>query len=102
MDKPECNALTRWIGTLANARRQSPALLYGSYRNAHLQNKQIVIERCAEGQRVLVAINADSNPYTARFDLGAARAVDLITGEARNLNGSLDMPPYSVRYWKMG
>lgn len=31
-------------------------------------------------ERILVAVNADGTPYTAHFDAGASRAVDLLTG----------------------
>ena len=65
-----------------------------------LTNRQIVFERKTEDQRVLVAVNADSQPYTARFDAGCDRARALITGEARNLSGGAEMPPYSAYYWR--
>ncbi len=41
-------------------------------------------ERYADGERVLVAINADANPFDAHFDAAAA-AVDLITGTTTTL-----------------
>lgn len=40
----------------------SKALCYGAYRNVVLTNKQIIFERDCDGERVLVAINADSSP----------------------------------------
>ncbi len=42
---------------------QSKALCRGSYRNVLVQPKQLIFERYADGERVLVAINADGNPY---------------------------------------
>ena len=47
-----------------------PALCYGAYRTVLLTNRQYIFERAAEGERVLVSINADSAPYTAHFDAG--------------------------------
>ena len=71
MERPECNDLTAWIAALAHARTQSQALCCGSYRNVLVQpNRQLIFERCADGERVLVAINADGKPFTAHFDAG--------------------------------
>lgn len=102
LEAPESNGLTDWIRLLALARKESPALMYGSYQNVHLQNKQIVFARQWENQRVLVAINADSSPYTAWCDLGGSRGTNLLTGETRDFGGHLDMPPYSTAYWRIG
>ena len=49
---------------LAHARTGSKALCWGSYRNVLVQPKQLIFERYADGERVLVAINADGNPFT--------------------------------------
>ena len=48
----------------------------------------------------MVAINADSAPYTAHFDAGCGRAVDLITGVAHDFGGGSEMAPYSAAFWK--
>ena len=53
-----------------------------------------------EGERVLVAVNADETPYTAHFDAGCGRAVDLITGQDHDFGGGSELPPYSVAFWK--
>ena len=50
---------------------------------------------------MLVAVNADSAPYTAHFDAGCGRAVDLITGALHDFGGGSQLPPYSAAYWKM-
>ena len=70
LDHPESNRLTTWISRLAQARRNSPPVPR-LYRNVHLTNRQIIFERAVPGERVLVAINADSAPYTAHFDAGS-------------------------------
>lgn len=100
LEQPKWNELTGWIARLAAVHKASPALCQGGYRNVLLINRQIVFERKTEDQRVLVAVNADSQPYTARFDAGCDRARDLITGEAWNLSGGAEMPPYSAYYWR--
>lgn len=101
LEKPEHNALTDWITKLAAARKASAALRWGSYRNVHLTNRQIIFERCVEGERVLVAVNADHAPYTAHFDAGAGRAVDLITGEPHDFGGGSLLPPCSTAFWRV-
>ncbi len=99
LDKPEENELTAWIAKLANARKSSPALCQGNFRSVVLTNRQFIFERAAEGQRVLVAINADAAPYTAHFDAGCGRAVDLITGADHDFGGGSELPPYSAAFW---
>ena len=101
LEKPEWNALTSWIARLAAARRGSPALREGSYRNVLLTNLQLIFERRTETERVLVAVNADSQPYTAHFDAGCGLAWDLISGQQHDFGGGSQLPPYSAFFWKM-
>ena len=101
IERPECNALMDWIAALAKARKGSDALRNGSYRNVLIQSKQLIFERKTDTQRVLVAINADSQPYVAHFDAGCGLAWDLITGEKHDFGGGSELPPYSVQFWKM-
>ena len=65
-----------------------------------LTNRQLIFERCWEGERVLVAVNADSVPYTAHFDARAGRAVDLITGKPHDFGGGSELPPCSAAFWR--
>ena len=46
---------------------------------------------------MLVAVNADSEPYTAHFDAGCGRAVDLITGKAARLRRRQPVCPRTAR-----
>ena len=101
LERPEWNALTDWIAKLAAARKNSPALCWGSYRNVVLTNKQAIFERKTEEERVLVAVNADSQPYWAHFDAGCGTAVDLISGQPHDFGGGSELPPYSAFFWKM-
>ncbi len=61
----------------------------------------MIFERACEGDRVLVAINSDGQPYTAHFDAGAGRARDLITGELHDFGGGSVLPPYSAAFWQI-
>lgn len=101
VEQPEDNELTEWIRKLAAAHKKSRALCYGNYRNVVLTNQQIIFERAVEGERVLVAVNACGDAYTAHFDAGCGRATDLITGEPHDFGGGSELPPYSVQYWLM-
>lgn len=89
-DHPEPNELTDWVKRLSHLRTGSRALCEGGYRNVHVTNRQLVFERAAEGERVLVALNADDVPYTA--PVSEENAVDLISGEETNLSGGLSFP----------
>ncbi len=86
-DEPIENELSEWVSKLAKAHSESPALCYGSIAVPVLTNKQCIIERTCDTQRVLVAINADDQPYTAHFDAKCGRAVDLITGKEHDFGG---------------
>lgn len=99
IEQPQENELTQWIAQLAEAHKNSEALCWGSYRNVLLTNRQIIFERRSEHQRVLVAVNADSQPFTAHFDAQAGRAVDLITQEPHDFGGGSLLEPYCVHYW---
>ena len=98
---PQWNELSDWISLLTKAHRESNALCYGSYRNVVLTNRQIIFERKTDSERVLVAINADAQPYTAHFDAGCGLAQELLTGKTHDFGGGSELPPYSAQYWKM-
>ena len=100
-DEPQWNELTDWIAKLAEAKKNSKALNYGGFRSVVLTNEQCIFERKCEDERVLVAINASGNPYTAHFDAGCGMAEDLITGQPHDFGGGSELPPYSAAFWKM-
>jgi glycosidase len=100
-DAPVENELTEWISKLAKAKKESKALNYGDYKHLVLTNHQCIIQRACDGERVLVAINAGDQPYTAHFDAGCGTAVDLISGEPHDFGGGSELPPYSAYFWKM-
>ena len=99
-DRPEWNELTDAIAAMARARRNSPALCYGDYREVLLTNRQYIFQRQADEDRVLVAVNADSQPYTAHFDAGCGQAVNLLTGEIHDFGGGSTLAPCSVAFWR--
>ena len=99
-EAPEWNELTDTIAAMAKARRESRALCYGDFKDLLITNKQTVFQRSVEGERVIVAINAEDRPFTAHFNAGCGRATDLITGKMHDFGGGSELPPYSVAFWK--
>ena len=99
-EHPEWNELTDFIAKLSEAKKNSKALNYGAFRSVLLTNKQCIFERKTEGERVLVAINADGEDFYAHFNAECGRAVDLITGEEHDFGGGSKLPPYTARFWK--
>lgn len=100
-EKPEWNELTDLIAKLAHIRTQYKCLSYGSINVPVLTNRQCIIEREFEGERILVAINADDQPYTAHFDARCGQAEELLTGTVHDFGGGSELKPYSVEVWKM-
>ena len=99
-EAPEWNELTDTISAMTKAHRASRALCYGDFKDLLLTNRQAVFQREAEGERVIVAINADSVPYTAHFNANCGRAQDLISGKMHDFGGGSELPPYSVGFWE--
>ena len=100
-DAPQWNALTEQIAKMAEIKKQSKALNYGSFRSVLLTNKQCIFERKVDEERVLIAINADGECFDAHFDAGCGQAVELLTNEIHDFGGGSKLPPYSVQLWKM-
>ena len=99
-DAPQWNELTEYISRLEAAKKNSNALNFGGFRSVVLTNKQCIFERRTDDERVLVAVNADEQSYTAHFDAGCGRAVDLISGREHDFGGGSLLEPYSAYYWK--
>lgn len=99
-DAPIENELSDYISKLANAHKNSKAICYGDFKSVVLTNHQCVFERTCDGERVLIAINASADDYTAHFDSGVGSGTDLITGETVSFEGGLNMKGYSAKYIK--
>ena len=100
-EKPLPNALTDFVSKLISVRKSHDALCNGSYRNVVIQNHQLIFERCSESERILVAVNAGDNEYTAYSGELNRTAEELLSGETVNMNGQVSLPPYSVQYFQM-
>ena len=89
------------IAKLSDAKKNSNALNYGDLRIVVLTNKQCIFERNSGDQRVMVAINMDSNPYTAHFDAGCGQAKELLSGTIHDFGGGSTLQPFSSEIWLM-
>ena len=99
-EEPQWNDLTDFIAKLAKAKKESKALQYGDFTSTVLTNGQCVFKREWEGERVYVAVNATDQDFWAGFDAGTSQATDLISGNAVELNGGLNIPAYTALYLK--
>lgn len=99
-EEPKPNELTEQIKKMIHVRTESNALCHGSYRNVVLTNHQLIFERKTDDDRILVAINASDAPFTASNGELWGSMTDLLTGNEIQMNGQLELPPYSVQYLK--
>ena len=99
-EEPKPNELTEQIKQMIHVRTESNALCHGSYRNVVLTNHQLIFERKTDDERILVAINASDAPFTASNGELWGSMTDLLTGNEIQMNGQLELPPYSVQYLK--
>ena len=97
-EAPAPNELTDLIIKLIRLRENSDALSNGSYRNIVITNHQLIFERRTECERILVAVNASGESFTAYNNELSSVETELITGRDISLNGQLEMPPYSIQY----
>lgn len=99
-EEPKPNELTEQIRTYIAIRKESDALCNGTYRNIVIQNHQLLFERRTENERILVAVNASDQPYTAYHGDLSGISIELIGNKTIELNGSLTLAPYSVGYYR--
>ena len=99
-DAPKPNELTEFIEKLIAIRQSSDGLCNGGYRNVVLTNHQLIFERASEKERILVAINAAGDHYTAYHGDLNGTVTELLSGNVITLTGQFDMAPYSVNYLK--
>ena len=97
-DEPLWNDLTEFISVLSSIKKVSAPLNYGSFASSLLTNKQCVIERNCNGERIFVAINADAEDFTANFNAGCSRFKDLISGEEISMEGGMKLPAYTAYF----
>ena len=100
-EAPQETELTRFLGKLAQVKESCPALWDGDFQNLNLKNKQWIFVRQNSQQTVIAAVNAEENP--CQMDCAYhGPAVELLTGEKTDLHGTVELPGYGVKLYKMG
>jgi len=100
-ETPKWNALSSAIQKMAEIKKNSHALNYGSFRSVLLTNRQCIFERKTEKERIMIAVNADGVPFDAHFDAGCGQAQELLSGTQHDFGGGSRLEPYGVYFWKM-
>lgn len=99
-EKPKFNELTEWIAKLSGLKAQENALSYGDFESVGLTNKQFALSRSFNNERIIVAINIEENPYNLRLNNINGTFKNLLTGEVEELNGSVSLAGYEVKFLK--
>lgn len=92
IDKTAHPELFAHIKKLAEIRKGSRALCYGSYYKTTIQNKNFSFVRECDGEKIIVALNIADTDCTIRVE--EAEGVNLLTGQIRNLN-DIYLPPFT-------
>ena len=98
LEAPEWNELTDWICALAKARTASEALRQGDYTQLCVSPQQLAFVRKSEHERVIVMVNAASEPAVLHFNAECGRGVDLITGKDHDFGGGSELAPYECKF----
>ncbi len=91
------NELTKLISKLANFKKTSKALNFGSFENVFINNKQLLIKRASDGETVFLAINIENAQSSIYHDALNGEFTDVISGEKIVLCGNLDLEKFSFR-----
>lgn len=98
--------LARALARFAAARAASPALRRGSYRRLAVLSEALAFAREAEGELVVVAVNASASPLGLELPIGRDGVyVDLLEpayrAEARGGRLSVTVPPHWTRWLRL-
>lgn len=99
-EAPIENELTEFLGLLSKIKRESKALCCGDFKNETILNRQWVFSCRCDNETVLVAVNAEGVDFSISCQCGG-RALDLMTGEETELSGSIALPPYGVKLYRL-
>ena len=102
-DAIETNPCTKLIASLGKIRQNTPALLYGDYKELELQTTHFAYERTLNGKSVIITVNNSDN--TVNFNLSCGNSGEYtgsLTGEkASVINGRIQVtiPRNSGEIW---
>ena len=95
------NACTALLSALGKLRQETPALVWGSYRELLLRNRQYAFAREIPGQRVLVTVNCDEAPAELSLP-GEGCYVGGLSGQRVRAEGGalrVSLPPCAGEIW---
>ena len=75
------------------------ALCWGDYTEIQVSSTTLLFQRTSKHERVIVAVNAGSEPVTFHFDAQCGRATDLATGEWHDFGGGSEVEPFTTHLW---
>lgn len=102
IEKPIFNKLSETITKLIDIHKHSKAIVYGSFKNIVITNRQFVFQRIFEDETILIAFNIDETEHSLNIQLGNIdSAIDLLTKQEISLNSPVVLPPNSMFYWKI-
>ncbi len=96
-DTPLWNETCEEIARLAKVRRETPALMWGGYRNLKEMNTALLFERACDAGRAIVAVNIGQAAETFRHDALDGTWRDAMTGETIAPGGTLVIMPGAYR-----
>ena len=78
----ETNSCTKLIAALGKVRRNTPALMYGDYKELELQTTHFAYARVLDGKCVITTVNNGGNDVSMNLEAGGATEyVGALTGE---------------------
>lgn len=99
-EEPEFNELTEWIAELSKLKAEEKALSYGDFESIGLTNKQFALSRSSDGERIIFAVNIEENDFDLRLNNVNGSFINLLTGEKEDINSTINLKGYSVKFLK--
>ena len=92
-DAIETNPCTKLIASLGKIRQNTPALLYGDYKELELQTTHFAYERTLNGKSVIITVNNSDNAVNFNLACGnSSEYTGALTGERASVtNGRIQV-----------
>ena len=87
-DAVKTNPCTKLIAALGKIRQNTPALMYGEYKELELQTTRFAYARILDGKSVIITVNNADNEVSMDLQAGnCAEYIGALTGEKVYVNG---------------
>ena len=87
-DAVKTNSCTKLIAALGKIRQNTPALMYGDYKELELQTTRFAYARILDGKSVIITVNNADNEVSMDLQAGnSAEYIGALTGEKVSVNG---------------